>query len=57
MTVSLMWAFVVILLRFRDFLTLHDTVGKRNHGITVPNYKGVFIALIALPLNFAFHRL
>jgi hypothetical protein len=35
-TVSLTWAFVVIFLRFRDFLTLHDTVSKRNPEITVP---------------------
>ena len=39
MTVSLTWAFVVIILRFRDFLTLHDTVSKRNPEITVPTPK------------------
>jgi hypothetical protein len=54
MTVSLAWAFVVILLGFRDFL-IHS-VSKRNPRIIVPNHKGVFIALIALPLNLSFHR-
>jgi hypothetical protein len=38
-TVSLTWAFVVIILRFRDFLTLHDTVSKRNPEITLPTLK------------------
>ena len=43
MTVSLTWAFVVTILRFRDFLTLHDTVSKRNPEITVPTPQAKYV--------------